>query len=105
MLPITTLDSHQGQTAELATRERLPALYNKLVFCRKGGLICYGARYSDFFERSAAFVDDILKGAKPENLPVQQPTVYDLVINLQTAKVLGIAVPRSILSRADEVIE
>jgi len=105
MLPSTTLDAQQSRTADLATRERLPALYNKSDFCRKGGLICYGARYSDFFERSAAFVDDILKGARPENLPVQQPTIYDLVINLQAAKALGIAVPNSILSRADEVIQ
>ena len=72
MLPSTTLDAQQSRTADLATRERLPALYNKSDFCRKGGLICYGVRHSDFFvERSAAFVDNILKGAKPENLPVQ----------------------------------
>jgi len=68
-------------------------------------LICYGARYLDFFRRAASFVDRILKGEKPENLPVQQPTVYDLVVNLQTAKALGIAVPESILYRADEVIK
>src|SRR5205085_767425 len=104
-LPSTTLDAQQRWTAELAKRERLPALYNKSLFCEGGGLICYGARYSDFFERSAGFVDAILKGAKPENLPVQQPTVYDLVVNLQAAEALGIVVPRSILSRADEVIQ
>jgi putative ABC transport system substrate-binding protein len=105
MLPSTTLDAQQSRTAELATRERLPALYNKSLFCKGGGLICYGARYYDFFERSAAFVDSILKGAKPENLPVQQPTVYDLVVNVHAADALGIVVPRSILARADEVIQ
>jgi putative ABC transport system substrate-binding protein len=105
MLPSTNLDAQQRRTAALATRERLPALYNKSLFCKSGGLICYGARYLDFFRRAASFVDRILKGEKPENLPVQQPTVYDLVVNLQTAKALGIAVPESILYRADEVIK
>lgn len=104
MLPSTNLDAQQGRTAALATRERLPALYNKSLFCKAGGLICYGARYLDFFRRAAVFVDRIFKGEKPANLPVQQPTVYDLVVNLQTAKALGIAVPDSILYRADEVI-
>nr|HET7859607.1 ABC transporter substrate-binding protein [Caldimonas sp.] len=104
MLPSTNLDAQQGRTAALATRERLPALYNKSLFCRSGGLICYGARYLDFFRRAAVFVDRIFKGEKPANLPVQQPTVYDLVVNLQAAKALGIAVPDSILYRADEVI-
>ena len=104
MLPSTTLDAQQSRTAALATRERLPALYNKSLFCRSGGLICYGARYLDFFRRAASFVDRILKGDKTENLPVQQPTVYDLVVNLRTAKALGIAVPDAILYRADEVI-
>jgi putative ABC transport system substrate-binding protein len=67
-------------------------------------LICFGARYFDFFRRAASFVDSIFKGAKPANLPVQQPTVYDLIVNLQAAQALGIAVPDSILFRADEVI-
>ena len=69
-----------------------------------GGLICFGARYFDFFQRAAIFVDKILNGSKPENLPVQRPTVYDLVLNLRTAKALGTPVPNSILVRADEVI-
>lgn len=105
MLPSTTLDAQQAWTAGLAAREHLPALYNKSLFCKAGGLICYGARYVDFFRRAASFVDRILKGDKPENLPVQQPTVYDLVVNVRTAKALGIAVPDSILYRADEVID
>ena len=104
MLPSTTLDAQQSRTAGLATSERLAALYNKSLFCKAGGLICYGARYLNFFQRAASFVDRILKGEKPENLPVQQPTVYDLVVNLRTAKALGIAVPESILSRADELL-
>jgi len=68
-------------------------------------LICFGARYLDFFRSAAGFVDSILNGAKPENLPIQQPTTYDLVVNLRTAKALGIAIPNSIMVRADEVIE
>jgi len=104
MLPSTTLDAHQDRAAEFARREQLPALYNKTMFCKSGGLICYGARYSDFFERSAVFVDRILKGARPQDLPVQQPTVYELVVNLQAARALGIVVPSAIVSRADEVI-
>ena len=68
-------------------------------------MICFGARYLDFFRRAAGFVDSILNGAKPENLPIQQPTTYDLVVNLRTAKALGIAIPNSIMVRADEVIE
>jgi putative tryptophan/tyrosine transport system substrate-binding protein len=105
MLPTTTLDAQQSQLGELAKKHRLPALYNKPLFCKAGGLVCFGARYFDFFQRAAAFVDSILKGAKPENLPVQQPTVYDLIVNLQTAKALGLTVPASLLVRADEVIE
>jgi putative ABC transport system substrate-binding protein len=105
VLPTTTLDAQQSQIGELAIKHRLSALYNKSIFCKAGGLICFGARYFDFFQRAAVFTDSILKGAKPESLPVQQPTVYDLVINLRTAKTLGIAVPDTILFRADEVIE
>jgi len=105
ILPTTSLDAQQSQIGELAIKHHLPALYNKPQFCKAGGLICFGARYFDFFQRAAIFVDKILNGAKPENLPVQQPTVYDLIINLRTAKTLGIPVPNSILVRADEVIE
>ena len=105
ILPTTSLDAQQSQISELAIKHHLPALYNKPQFCKTGGLICFGARYFDFFQRAAIFVDKIFKGVKPENLPVQQPTVYDLVINARTANVLGIPVPNSILARADEVIE
>jgi putative ABC transport system substrate-binding protein len=105
MLPTTTRDAQQSEFADLAIRSQLPVLYNKSQFCKAGGLICFGARYFDFFRRAAVFVDNILKGAKPENLPIQQPTTYDLVVNLRTAKALGIAIPNSILVRADEVIE
>jgi ABC-type uncharacterized transport system substrate-binding protein len=81
ILPTTTLDAQQSQIGELAMTHQLPVLYNKSAFCKSGGLVCFGARYFDFFQRAAIFVDKILKGAKPENLPVQQPTVYDLVIS------------------------
>jgi len=105
ILPTTNLDAQQSQIGELAIKHHLPALYNKPQFCKTGGLICFGARYFDFFQRAAIYVDKILNGAKPESLPVQQPTVYDLVLNLRTAKALGTPVPNSILVRADEVIE
>jgi len=105
VLPTTWLDAHQKRLAELATQSRLPALYNKSVFAEAGGLIAYGARYLDFFQRAAVFVDKIFKGAKPSDLPVEQPTKFELVINMKTANALGIKIPNSILARADQVIE
>jgi putative tryptophan/tyrosine transport system substrate-binding protein len=89
----------------LATRYRLPAVYSDRVFVTGGGLIAYGPDRVDPFRRAAGYVDRILKGAKPADLPVQAPTKYELVINLKTAKTLGLAVPPSLLGRADEVIE
>jgi putative tryptophan/tyrosine transport system substrate-binding protein len=105
ILPSTTLDAQQAQLAEIARRANVPSLYNKGLFCQAGGLVCFGAKYSDFFTRAAFFVDKILKGTKPADLPIQQPTVFDLSVNLARAKALGITVPSSILGRADQVIE
>jgi putative tryptophan/tyrosine transport system substrate-binding protein len=105
MLPTTSFDAQQSQIAELALNHQLPVLYNKSLFCRSGGLICFGARYFDFFTRAATFVDKILNGAKPESLPVEQAANFELMINLATAKALGITVPPTLLARADEVIE
>jgi len=105
VLPTTRLDAQQKQLAELTTQSRLPALYNKSAFAEAGGLMAYGARYLDFFQRSAAYVDKILKGASPGELPVEQPTRFELVVNLKTAKTLGVKIPNSILVRADKVIE
>jgi hypothetical protein len=90
---------------ELAARHRLPAVYWDRLFVPSGGLISYGADVVDQCRRAADYVDRILRGEKPADLPVQAPTKYELVINLQTAKALGLDLPASVLARADEVIE
>jgi putative ABC transport system substrate-binding protein len=90
---------------KLATRHRLPAVYSVRTFVAVGGLTSYGADFLDQFRRAAGYVDRILKGEKPADLPVQAPTKYELVINLKTAKGLGLTVPDTLIARADEVIE
>jgi putative ABC transport system substrate-binding protein len=90
---------------ELAARYRLPAIYAFLDFATKGGLLSYGVDSIELFRQGASYVDRILKGAKPADLPAQFPTKYELVINLKTAKALGLTVPPTLLTRADEVIE
>src|SRR6516225_6002162 len=96
---------HRDLIVKLAARYKLPTVYYERVFVTAGGLIAYGADFVDQYRRAAGYVDRILKGEKPADLPVQAPTKYELVINLKTAKALGFAVPASVLSRADEVIE
>jgi putative ABC transport system substrate-binding protein len=93
------------RVAELAVRSRLPAMYTLRPFVEAGGLISYGADIAEIYRRAAGFVDKILKGARPADLPVEQPTKFDLVINLKAAKALGFTIPQSVLSRADEVIQ
>jgi putative ABC transport system substrate-binding protein len=98
-------NSQTGNIAELAARHRLPATYGEREFVSAGGLMFYGASLPDMYRHAATHIDKIFKGAKPADLPIEQPTKFDLVINLKAARTLGIAIPPSLLLRADEVIE
>ena len=98
------LFSQRRQTTDLAVKNRLPAIYDTTEFLEDGGLMSYGANRSDLFRRAAVYVDKILKGAKPADLPVEQPTKFELVINLKTAKQIGLTIPPNVLVRADRVI-
>jgi putative ABC transport system substrate-binding protein len=101
--PITV--TRQAQVASFAQRSRLPSIYGARDAVDAGGLMSYGPSVADLFRRAATYVDRILKGTKPADLPVEQPTKFELVINLKTAKALGITIPQSVLLRADQVIE
>ena len=98
-------DNQRRRLVELAARNRLPAVYTFRPYVDAGGLMSYGPDISDLFRRAATYVDKILKGVKPGDLPVERPTKFELVINLKTAKTLALTIPPSLLQRADRVIE
>ena len=101
----TFITEHRDLIVALAARYRLPAVYGNRIFVPLGGLLAYSADFPDIFHRAAGYVDRILKGEKPGNLPVQAPSKYVLTVNLKTAKALGLSIPQSLLATADEVIE
>jgi putative ABC transport system substrate-binding protein len=101
--PLTS--THRTRIANLVTNQKLPAMYGDKEFVDAGGLMSYGVNIAELWGRAASYVDKILKGSKPADLPVEQPTKFELVINLKTAKALGLTIPRSILARADHIIE
>jgi putative ABC transport system substrate-binding protein len=98
------LNSHRIQIADLAVKNRLPAVYGQPQYVEDGGLMCYAPSYTDLFRRAATYVDKILKGAKPADLPVEQPRKFELIINLKAAKQIGLTIPSNVLARADKVI-
>jgi putative ABC transport system substrate-binding protein len=104
-LPLPFLTGQRQRIAELALRSRLPSVFHWREYVESGGLMSYGANQDDLIRRAAKHVDKILKGAKPADLPVEQPTVFELVINMKTAKTLGLTIPQTLLLRADQVIE
>jgi putative ABC transport system substrate-binding protein len=104
-LPAHVFHEHEKQLVDFAARNRLPAVFHTRDFVEAGGLMSYGAHYPDLYRRVAVYVDKILKGAKPGDLPVEQPTKFELVINMKTAKALGLTIPPSLLLRADQLIE
>ncbi len=105
LMPDPLLAANLKEVADLAVNNRLPSIFHLREFTDAGGLVAYGPDRSDMFRRAATYVDKILKGAKPGDLPIEQPTKFELVINLKTAKALGLTIPPSLLLRADQVIE
>jgi putative tryptophan/tyrosine transport system substrate-binding protein len=105
MLPGPVLNLQRAQLADLAAKNRLPAIYSQTEYMEAGGLMYYGANTPDLFRRAATYVDKILKGAKPADLPVEQPTKFEFIINLKAAKQIGLTIPPNVLVRADKVIK
>ena len=104
MVPGRIFSSVRKETAELALKNQLPMISRGEAFMEAGGVISYGVSLPDLDRRAATYVDKILKGAKPADLPIQQPTKFDLIINLKTAKQIGLTIPPNVLARADRVI-
>jgi putative ABC transport system substrate-binding protein len=106
-MPVSSalFNAEKQRIISFAAKHRLPAMYEHRDFTEAGGLLSYGPDFVDIFRRAAGSVDKILKGAKPADQPVEQPTKIELIINLKTAKALGLTIPQSLLLRADEVIE
>jgi putative ABC transport system substrate-binding protein len=90
---------------DLAARHRLPAVYGEREFVEVGGLMFYGASLAEMYRRSAVYVDRVLKGARPADLPIEQPTKFELIVNQKTARSIGVSLPRSLLLRADQIVE
>jgi putative ABC transport system substrate-binding protein len=105
VLPDPILALHIARIIDFAEKSHLPAMYGLREHAAAGGLMAYGPNYADLYRRAATYVDKILKGAKPSDLPVEQPTKFELVINLKTAKALGLQIPDRLLALADEVID
>jgi putative ABC transport system substrate-binding protein len=105
VLPTAVLSAHRKQIVDLAVKTRLPAIYPRTAYTEAGGLMSYEPKLADLWRRTASYVDKILKGAKPGDLPIEQPTKFELVINMKTAKALGITIPREIMVQATRMIE
>jgi ABC-type uncharacterized transport system substrate-binding protein len=105
IIPGPVVVSRRAQVVDHAEKSRLPVIYPQTEFMEAGGLMYYGTNTPDLFQRAATYVDKILKGAKPADLPVEQPTKFELVINLKTAKQIGLTIPPTVLARADRVIK
>jgi putative ABC transport system substrate-binding protein len=105
ILDSSFFSANRGRLVEAARKARLPAIYNIREFVHAGGLMSYGPNIPDLWRRAATYVDKILKGARPADLPIEQPTKFEFVINLKAARTLGLVIPSSVLARADEVIE
>jgi putative ABC transport system substrate-binding protein len=105
VVPSPLFYSERRRLTELATLHRLPAIYEVKAFVDEGGLASYGPSFPEMFRRAATYVDKLLRGANPADLPMEQPTTFELVINLKTAKALGLTMPPSLLARADQVLE
>jgi len=104
MLPGSVLGLERAQLADIAAKNQLPAIYPQPEFTEAGGLMYYGTNTPELFRRAATYVDKILKGAKPADLPVERQTKFELIINLKTAKQIGLTIPPNVLARADRVI-